>query len=71
MGQVLAWLLSVVEGVAAAPFLAFAHFDTDGEGMGQRTAHGYTFMLQSFGIIKIRHHSSSEACLCYENTSIA
>jgi hypothetical protein len=34
--------------VAAAPFLAFAHFDTDGEGMGQRTAHGYTFMLQSF-----------------------
>ncbi len=48
MGQVLAWLLSVVEGVAAAPFLAFAHFDTDGEGMGQRTAHGYTFMLQSF-----------------------
>ncbi len=48
MGQILAWLLSVIEGVAAAPFLAFAHFDTDGEGMGQRTAHGYTFMLQSF-----------------------
>ena len=48
MGQILAWLLSVIEGVAAAPFLAFAHFDTDGEGMGQRTTHGYTFMLQSF-----------------------
>jgi hypothetical protein len=28
MGQILAWLLSVIEGVAAAPFLAFARFDT-------------------------------------------
>jgi conjugal transfer/type IV secretion protein DotA/TraY len=48
MGQVMEWLVSVMEGVAAAPFLAFAHFDTDGEGLGQRTSHGYSFMLQSF-----------------------
>ncbi len=48
LGQIVAWLLSVIEGVAAAPFLAFAHFDTDGEGLGQRTSFGYTFMLQSF-----------------------
>jgi conjugal transfer/type IV secretion protein DotA/TraY len=48
MGQVLNWLVTVVEGVAAAPFLAFAHFDTDGEGLGHKTQYGYTFMLQSF-----------------------
>lgn len=48
MGQVMEWLASVILGVAAAPFLAFAHFDTDGEGLGQRTQYGYTFMLQSF-----------------------
>lgn len=48
-GQVLNWLISVIEGVAAAPFLAFAHFDTSGnEGLGQRTNYGYTFMLQAF-----------------------
>lgn len=49
MGQVMNWLLSVVEGVAAAPFLAFAHLDASGEeGLGSRTHYGYTFMLQSF-----------------------
>ncbi len=48
MGQILNWLITVVEGVAAAPFLAFAHFDTDGEGLGHKTQYGYVFMLQSF-----------------------
>jgi hypothetical protein len=48
MGQVLNWLITVVEGVAAAPFLAFAHLDTDGEGLGHKTQYGYTFMLSSF-----------------------
>ena len=47
-GAILNWVLNVVEGVAAAPFLAFAHLDTDGEGLGQKTTHGYGFMLQSF-----------------------
>ena len=48
MGQVLNWMINVVEGVAAAPFLGFAHFDTDGEGLGSKTEYGYIFMLQSF-----------------------
>lgn len=48
MGQILNWLITVVEGVAAAPFLAFAHLDTDGEGLGEKTRYGYTFMLSSF-----------------------
>lgn len=48
MGQILNWLITVVEGVAAAPFLGFAHLDTDGEGLGHRTQYGYTFMLASF-----------------------
>ncbi len=48
MGQILNWMITIVEGVAAAPFLAFAHFDTDGEGLGQKTQYGYIFMLQSF-----------------------
>lgn len=48
MGQILNWLITVVEGVAAAPFLAFAHLDTDGEGLGHKTQYGYTFMLSSF-----------------------
>ncbi|EQD70936.1 integral membrane protein, partial [mine drainage metagenome] len=49
MGQIVSWLIGVIEGVAAAPFLAFAHLDASGEeGLGQRTNYGYTFMLQSF-----------------------
>ena len=48
MGQVMEWLVSVMVGVTAAPLLAFAHFDTDGEGLGQKTTHGYGFMLQIF-----------------------
>lgn len=48
MGQVLNWLITVIEGVAAAPFLSFAHLETEGEGLGQKTQYGYTFMLQSF-----------------------
>ena len=48
MGLVMEWLVSVMVGVTAAPLLAFAHFDTDGEGLGQKTNHGYGFMLQIF-----------------------
>ncbi len=47
-GQILNWMITVVEGVAAAPFLGFAHLDTDGEGLGHKTEYGYVFMLQSF-----------------------
>ena len=34
-----------VEAVVSAPMWAFAHFDTEGEGLGQRTQHGYLFLL--------------------------
>ena len=39
------WLAVVVEAVVGAPLWAFAHMDAEGEGMGQRTAHGYLFTL--------------------------
>lgn len=44
-GGVLSWFAVVCEGVVAAPLWAFAHLDGEGEGMGQRTTHGYIFML--------------------------
>lgn len=34
-----------VEAVVSAPMWAFAHLSTDGEGLGQRTQHGYLFLL--------------------------
>jgi conjugal transfer/type IV secretion protein DotA/TraY len=34
-----------VEAVVSAPVWAFAHLDTDGEGMGNRSGHGYLFIL--------------------------
>lgn len=34
-----------VEAVVSAPVWAFAHLDTDGEGMGSRSGHGYLFLL--------------------------
>lgn len=45
LGAIITWLAKVVEGVISASLWAFAHLDTDGEGMGQRTQHGYIFML--------------------------
>lgn len=45
LGAVMSWLGKVVEGVINASLWAFAHLDTDGEGMGRRAEHGYTFML--------------------------
>lgn len=44
-GGILSWYAVVCEGVVPAPLWAFSHLDGEGEGMGQRTAHGYTFML--------------------------
>lgn len=34
-----------VEAVVSASVWAFAHLDTDGEGMGQRAGHGYMFLF--------------------------
>ncbi len=45
LGAILSWLTVVVESVVASPLWAFAHLDTDGEGMGRRTEHGYVFIL--------------------------
>ena len=39
------WFGTVCEAVVASPLWAFAHLDGDGEGMGQRTTHGYIFLL--------------------------
>lgn len=44
-GAIISWLSKVVEGVVSASLWAFAHLDTDGEGMGRKAEHGYTFML--------------------------
>lgn len=44
---VLIWLIVFVEALFGAPLWALAHLlDTEGEGLGQRTAHGYLFLLQ-------------------------
>lgn len=40
-----AWLLVVGESLIAATLWALVHLDPEGEGMGQRTAHGYVFAL--------------------------
>ena len=45
---VITWLGALAEGLVAAPLWSFAHLDTDGEGLGQRTQHGYIFVLQVF-----------------------
>jgi conjugal transfer/type IV secretion protein DotA/TraY len=44
-GGILSWYAVVGESVVAAPLWAFAHLDGDGDGMGQRTTHGYIFLL--------------------------
>ncbi len=45
LGALASWLTVVIEGVVAAPLWAFAHLDTEGEGMGNRAEKGYTFLL--------------------------
>ncbi|MGF6755258.1 DotA/TraY family protein [Paraburkholderia sp. GAS42] len=44
-GGITSWFVIVCEGVVASPLWAFAHLDGDGEGLGQRTTHGYIFLL--------------------------
>lgn len=40
-----AWLVVVAESLIAGTLWALVHLDPEGEGMGQRTAHGYIFAL--------------------------
>lgn len=45
-GAILAWLMVVFESLVGAPLWALTHLDIEGEGMGQKTTHGYMFLLQ-------------------------
>jgi len=47
MGAILAYAASMIEGLAGAPLHALAHLDGDGEGLGQRTTHGYMFYINA------------------------
>jgi len=42
---ILSWIIIVGEAVVAAPLWAITHMDTKGEGMGERTTHGYLFLI--------------------------
>ncbi|MCD9228635.1 DotA/TraY family protein [Ralstonia pseudosolanacearum] len=44
-GGIVSWYAVVGEAIVAAPLWAMTHLDGDGEGMGQRTTHGYIFLL--------------------------
>lgn len=44
----LQWFSSIVESVIGSSLWALAHFDSDGEGMGQRASYGYVYMLNNF-----------------------
>lgn len=45
VGAVLSYFVIVIESMFGAPLWALVHLDPDGEGMGQRTTHGYIFLL--------------------------
>ncbi|MFP3276726.1 MAG: DotA/TraY family protein [Paraburkholderia sp.] len=42
---VVSWFMVVAEAMVASPLWAMTHLDGDGEGLGQRTQHGYVFLL--------------------------
>ncbi|WP_247308931.1 DotA/TraY family protein [Ralstonia pseudosolanacearum] len=44
-GGIVSWYAVVGEAMVAAPLWAMTHLDGEGEGMGQRTTHGYIFLL--------------------------
>jgi conjugal transfer/type IV secretion protein DotA/TraY len=44
-GALVQYVSGVLEGLAAAPVWALMHMDFEGEGMGQRTTHGWLFAL--------------------------
>jgi conjugal transfer/type IV secretion protein DotA/TraY len=44
----LQWFTSVLESLLGASLWALSHFDSDGEGMGQRTSYGYLYMINNF-----------------------
>ncbi|MCO1374703.1 DotA/TraY family protein (plasmid) [Burkholderia multivorans] len=44
-GAIINWLVIVGEAIVAAPLWAMTHLGGEGDGMGQRTTHGYIFLL--------------------------
>jgi len=44
-GAIINWLVIVGEAIIAAPLWAITHLGEQGDGMGQRTTHGYIFLL--------------------------
>ncbi|WP_080746599.1 DotA/TraY family protein [Burkholderia multivorans] len=44
-GAAINWLIIVGEAIVAAPLWAMTHLGGEGDGMGQRTTHGYIFLL--------------------------
>lgn len=44
-GAAVNWLVVVGEAVIAAPLWALTHLGGEGDGMGQKTSHGYIFLL--------------------------
>lgn len=44
-GALVQYVSGVLEGLAAAPVWALMHMDFEGEGLGQRTTHGWLFAL--------------------------
>jgi conjugal transfer/type IV secretion protein DotA/TraY len=44
----LQWFTSVIESLIGSSLWALAHFDAEGEGMGQRASYGYLYMLNNF-----------------------
>ena len=44
-GGITQYVVSVFEGLAAAPLWAFAHLEAEGEGLGQRAERGYLFLM--------------------------
>lgn len=47
MGGIITYSASFIEGLVAMPLHSLSHLDTDGEGMGQKTGHGYLFLLNT------------------------
>lgn len=46
-GAAINWMAVVGEGVMATPLWAFTHLGAQGDGMGDRSAHGYVFLLNA------------------------
>ncbi len=42
------WFTSILESLIGSSLWALAHFDSDGEGMGQRTSYGYLYLFNNF-----------------------